>query len=166
MFLCSASTGPQPISSQHHSEAGTKYQRKIELDKTTKQLDVRVVGTKPVLLLTDPNNREHVGDMEGGKSVLSIEKPAPGEWTLSVADTSAFTTEIGISWEISLDFGFSVQKPDSLKKTFKNPIKGMTLFCNFYYLLINSIHLSSLRFPKHILDLFVKSTVCHRNNKL
>ncbi len=96
-------------------------------------MDVSVVGTEPIILLTDPNNREYVGDTEDGKSALSIEKPAPGEWTLYAADTSAFTTEIGISWEISLDFGFSVQKPDSLKKTLKNPIKGRTLFCNFHF---------------------------------
>jgi hypothetical protein len=88
---------------------------------------VSIVGTEPVILLTGPNNREYVGDTEGGKSVLSIENPVAGEWTLSAADTSAFTTKIGISWEIPLDYGFSVQKPDSLKKTLKNPIKGKAL---------------------------------------
>ncbi len=95
---------------------------------TTKQLDVSVVGTKPILVLTDPNNREHVGVTKDGKSVLSIEKPVSGKWTLSVEDTSAFTTESEISWEIPLDYGFSDGKPGSLKKTFKNPIKGRTLF--------------------------------------
>jgi hypothetical protein len=96
-------------------------------------MDVSVVGTEPIVLLTSPNNREYAGDTEDGKIVLRIEKPVAGEWTLYAADTSAFTTEIGISWEIPLDFGFSVQKPGSLKKTLKNPIKGRTLFCNFNF---------------------------------
>jgi hypothetical protein len=107
------------------------------VDKFTKQLDVSVVGTEPILMLTDPNDETYMADQADGKSVLSIENPVDGEWTLSAGDTSTFTTEIGISWEILLDYGFSIRKPSSLKETEKKPIKGMTLFCNSYNSLTN-----------------------------
>ncbi len=107
------------------------------MDKFTKQLDVSVVGTEPTLLLTDPYDETYMADQADGKSVLIIEKPVAGEWTLNAGDSSTFTTEIGISWEILLDYGFSDQKPSSLKETVKKPIKGKTLFCNSYNPLIN-----------------------------
>jgi hypothetical protein len=123
----SASAILQPISSQHHSEAGEKYEQKIDVDESTKQLDVSVVGTEPILELVDPNNRTYVGDSQDGKSVISIEDPEAGEWTLNAEDTSDFTTDVGVTEEVLMDFGFSVRKPRSLKETLKSPIKGMTL---------------------------------------
>jgi hypothetical protein len=127
----------QPVSSQHHSEAGEKYEQKIDVDEATKQLDVSVVGTEPILELVDPNNRTYVGDVQDGKSVISIEDPEAGEWTLNAEDTSEFTTDVEVTDEILMDFGFSVRKPRSLKETLKTPIKGMTLCYNFYKFFIN-----------------------------
>ncbi len=104
------------------------------MDESTKQLDISVVGTDPNLVLTDPNDEIYVGDTQDGKSVLSIENPVAGEWTLNAVDSSKFITDIGISFEIPLDYGFSVRKPRSLKETVKKPIKGMGLFfCNYYF---------------------------------
>jgi hypothetical protein len=100
----------------------------IHVDKSTKQLDVSVVGTEPILVLTDPKGQTYMAEIEDSKSVLNIENPVAGEWTLSAGDTSPFTTEIGILYEVPLDYGFSVQKPSSLEETEKNPIKGMKLF--------------------------------------
>jgi hypothetical protein len=128
----SASAILQPVSSQHHSEAGEKYEKMIQLNEATKQLDVSVVGTKPILKLVDPNNRAYVGDSQNGKSVISIEDPAAGEWTLNAEDTSEFTTDVEVTEEILLDYGFSVRKPRSLKETLKSPSKGMELCYNFY----------------------------------
>jgi hypothetical protein len=103
------------------------------VDKFTKQLDVKIIGNEPNLMLTDPNGQTYMADPEDGKSILSIKNLVAGEWTLNAEDTSKFTTEIGISWEILLDYGFSVRKPG----TVKIPIKGMTLFYNSYNLLTN-----------------------------
>jgi hypothetical protein len=47
---------------------------------------------------------------------------------LNAEDTSKFTTDIEVTGDIPLDYGFSDQKPSSLKKTVKKPIKGMRLF--------------------------------------
>ncbi len=146
---------------------------------------VSVFGTEPIILLSDPNNREHAGDTEGGKSVLSIEKPAAGEWTLYVADTSAFTTKIGISWEIFLDYGFSVGKPGSSKDILKNPIKGRTLLAILIISsLIKSIYHSSgsenifsifLSNPKYVAEItnikiiqngqIIKTVTLHQNDE-
>jgi hypothetical protein len=123
----SASAISQPILSQHHSEAGEKYEQKIELNEATKQLDVSVVGSNPKLGLVDPNNRTYVGDSQDGKSVIIIEDPEAGEWILNAEDTSEFTTDVEVTEEILMDFGFSAQKPGSLTETLKSPIKGMTL---------------------------------------
>jgi hypothetical protein len=100
----------------------------ILVDKSSKQLDVTVIGTKPTLILTDPKGQAYMAEIEDSKSVLNIKNPVAGKWTLSAGDTSTFTTEIGILYEVPLDYGFSVQKPTSLEETEKNPIKGMTLF--------------------------------------
>ncbi len=132
-----ASNASQPVLIQHHAEAGESYEKKIHVDKSAKQLFVSVVGYEPNLVLTDPNDETYMADSEGGKSVLKIDNPVAGEWTLLAEDSSKFTTEIGISWEILLDYGFSDQKPSSLKETVKKPIKGKTLFCNSYNPLIN-----------------------------
>jgi hypothetical protein len=107
------------------------------VDRLTKLLDVSVVGTIPILVLTDPNDETYVGDTQDGKNLLSIENPVAGEWTLNAEDTSKFTTDIEITGEIPLDYGFSVRKPTKLKETVKNPIKGVSLFCNFNSILIN-----------------------------
>ncbi len=97
------------------------------MGKSTKQLDVSVNGTEPRLELVDPNNRTYVGDSQDGKSVISIEDPEAGEWTVNSEDTSDFTTDVEVTDEILMDYGFSVLKPGSLKETLKTPIKGMTL---------------------------------------
>ncbi len=94
------------------------------MDKSAKQLDVSVVGYEPTLVLTDPNGETYMADPEDGKSVLSIENPVAGEWTLNAGDSSTFTTEIEITGDIPLDYGFSDQKPSSLKDTVKKPTKG------------------------------------------
>jgi hypothetical protein len=112
----------------HESEAGETYEKKILVEESTKQLDISVVGTEPNLMLTDPYNEIYEGQTQDGESVLSIKNPVAGEWTLSADDTSKFKTEIGISYEILLDYGFSVQKPRTLKETMKSPPKGMALF--------------------------------------
>ncbi len=61
------------------------------MDESTKQINISVVGTEPILVLVDPNNRAYVGDPQDGKSVVSIEDPEAGEWTVNVEDTSNFT---------------------------------------------------------------------------
>ncbi len=114
--------------SQQESEAGEKYEQKIDLDEATTQMNVTVVGTEPNLVLTDPNGKTYMADQADGKSVLSIENPIAGEWSMYAEDSSKFTTEIGISWEILVHYGFSVRKPRSLENTVLAPIKGMTLF--------------------------------------
>jgi hypothetical protein len=129
--LFSASNISQPVSSIHESEAGETFEKKINVEEFTKQLDISVVGTEPNLMLTDPNDETYFGDTQDGESVLSIKNPVAGEWTLIADDTSKFKTEIGISYEIPLDYGFSVQKPKSLKETMKSPPKGMALYSNF-----------------------------------
>ncbi len=98
------------------------------MDEATTQMNVTVVGTEPNLVLTDPNDQTYIGDPVGGKSVLSIKNPIAGEWSMYAEDSSKFTTEIGISWEILVHYGFSVRKPRSLEDTVLTPIKGMTLF--------------------------------------
>jgi hypothetical protein len=130
--------------SQHESEAGEKYEQIIDLDEATTQIDVTVVGTIPILVLTDPNDETYIGDTEDGKSVLIIKNPVAGEWTLKAEDedSSKFKTEIAISWEILVHYGFSIQKPSSLEDTEKNPTNGITLFLQFYNsfnILINKI---------------------------
>jgi hypothetical protein len=92
---------------------------------------VKIIGNEPLLLLTDPNDQTYMADPLDGKNVLSIENPVAGEWTLNAEDTSKFTTKIEISWEIPLDYGFSIEKPSSLEETVRKPTEGMTLFCNF-----------------------------------
>jgi hypothetical protein len=106
--------------------------------------EVMLLGTDPkqetfekTTQLVDPNNRTYVGDVQDGKSVISIEDPAAGEWTLNAEDTSEFLTDVEVTEEILMDFGFSVRKPKSLKETLKTPIKGMTFCHNFYNFLIN-----------------------------
>ncbi len=122
------------------------------MGESTKQLDVSVNGTEPRLELVDPNNRTYVGDVQGGKSVISIEDPEAGEWTVNSEDTSDFTTDVEVTDEILMDFGFSVQKPGSLKETLKSPIKGMALCYNFYKFLINWIYFSG---SENILSIFL-----------
>jgi hypothetical protein len=122
----------QPVSKRHYSEAGEKLEQSIQLNETTKQLNVSVSGTEPILVLVDPNNRAYFGDLQDGKSVISIENPVAGEWTLNAEDTSDFTTETGVTEEILMDFGFSVRKPRSLKETSKSPVRGKELYYNFY----------------------------------
>ncbi len=97
-------------------------------NEATTQMNVTVVGTEPTLVLTDPNGETYEGDQADGKNVLSIENPIAGEWSMYAEDSSKFTIEIGISWEILVHYGFSTRKPSSLKETEKNPIEGMTLF--------------------------------------
>jgi hypothetical protein len=104
------------------------------VEKFTKQLDVIVVGTEPTLLLTDPNDETYMAEIEDSKSVLKIENPVAGEWTLNAEDTSKITTKIEISWEIPLDYGFSDQKPSSLEETERMPTEGMTLFVCIFLL--------------------------------
>jgi hypothetical protein len=104
------------------------------VDKFTKQLDVRIIGNEPLLLLTDPNDQVYIDDPEDGKSVLIIENPVAGEWTLDAEDTSKFTTKIEISWEIPLDYGFSIEKPSSLEETVRKPTEGMTVFACIFVL--------------------------------
>jgi hypothetical protein len=123
-----ASTISQPISSQHHSEADEIYEKKILVDESSKQLDASIVGTEPTLVLTDPNGETYMADPQDGKSGLSIENPVAGEWTLNAGDISNFTTEIEITGDIPLDYGFSIRKPSSLKETVRKPTKGKTLF--------------------------------------
>jgi hypothetical protein len=106
--------------------------------------EVMWLGTNPkqesfekTTQLVDPNNRTYVGDSQDGKSVISIEDPAAGDGTLNAEDTSEFLTDVEVTEEILMDFGFSVRKPKSLKETLKTPIKGMTFCHNFYNFLIN-----------------------------
>jgi hypothetical protein len=89
------------------------------------------------------------------KNYVSMFREQGGESrvvSLNAEDTSKFRTKREITEEILLDFGFSVQRPISLKETSKTPIKGMTLCCSFHIFLNNGIHSPG---SKNILSIFL-----------
>jgi hypothetical protein len=115
-------------------EAGETYEKKILVEKFTKQLDVKIIGNEPNLMITDPNGETYMADPLDGKNVMSIKNPIAGEWSMYAEDSSKFTTEIGISWEILVHYGFSIEKPSSLEETVRMPTEGMTLFVCIFLL--------------------------------
>jgi hypothetical protein len=121
--------------SQHYSKVGERYEQRIKLDDSTKQMNVNVFGSNTTLLVVDPHSRSFNGEMrEKSKSSLSFQNPVAGVWLIKSQGKSRFTTEIEITWEILMHYGFSVKKPRSLADTSKSPIKGMLFYLiNFMY---------------------------------
>ncbi|KAF9802936.1 hypothetical protein SFRURICE_015533 [Spodoptera frugiperda] len=115
---------------------GYNYTQEIPVDSTLGEVTVSVSGAKPKISVIDPNGEKLTGPPKlvtqldlSEIMIVKVMQPEPGNWTVTVGSENEHSVKVvGLS-NVTFNYGFSVEQPQSMKETSYRPLKdGRSLF--------------------------------------
>ncbi|CAO1403227.1 unnamed protein product [Diamesa tonsa] len=115
------------------SSAG-KSTTSLYVDSTMSNIDVKLCGQSPKLIIRNPLNEIVTGDVLSmdNLNIVNIKNPMAGKWTVESDSSSGYTVQMGSNSELKIKYGFSCGTPKNHGETSVQPLSGKKTMLSFF----------------------------------
>ena len=111
-----------------------KSEESLYVDSTMIDIDIKLCGEGPKLIIRNPLNEIVKGDelSMSNLMIVCIKNPMPGKWTVETESSSGYTVQMGSNSELKIKYGFSSGAPKNHGETSVLPLKGKKSVLSFF----------------------------------